>query len=282
MSKIAIVTDSTANIPADLVEKYHIHVTPQVLVWGDETYRDGIDIQPDQFYERLENAKVMPSTSQASPETFRKIFSQLLEQDYEILSIVLSSDLSGTMASAIQAKDMLEGSPIELVDSRTTAMAMGFLVLQAARAAADGASLSECKDLTERSLDKTGVMFAVDTLEFLHRGGRIGGGARLLGTALNLKPILQVCEGKVEALEKVRTRRKSLARLLELAEQRVGGKKKVHMAAIHANAKEDALYLLESFNGQFNAAEKVLSQVSPVVGTHTGPGTVGLAYLVED
>ncbi|MBP1702727.1 MAG: hypothetical protein H6Q38_1834 [Chloroflexi bacterium] len=208
MSKVAIVTDSTAYIPADLVKKYDLQVAPQVLIWGNETFRDGVDIQSNEFFTRLRNAKQLPTTSQVNPKTFHEIFKTLLEQDCKILAILLSAQLSKTIDSAQQAIEMFPSAPIEIVDSQTTAMALGFTVLAAARAVESGASLEEAKAVAEKARENVGVVFAVDTLEFLHRGGRIGGGARFLGTALQLKPILEVTGGRVEAIERVRTRSK--------------------------------------------------------------------------
>jgi len=278
MSKVAIVTDSTAYIPPDLIEQYHISVAPLVLIWGDETYEDGIDIQPDEFYTRLKDAKVMPSTSQATPKSFHKIYTDLLEQDYEILAILISSPLSGTVASAVQVQAEMPEAPIEIVDSYNTAMAMGFQVLLAARAAEEGANLAECREVAERACEHTGVIFAVDTLEFLHRGGRIGGASRYLGTALNIKPILEVREGRIEALEKMRTRKKSFTRLVELIGERIDGREPVRLATLHANSPQDAQELLTLGENMFNPVETVFSEVSPVIGSHVGPGTVGLAY----
>ncbi len=278
MSKVAIVTDSTAYIPPDLIEQYHLSVAPLVLIWGDDTFEDGVDIQPDEFYTRLAGAKVMPSTSQATPKTFHKIYTDLLEQDYEILAILISSALSGTVVSAVQVQAEMPEAPIEIVDSYNTAMALGFQVLQAARAAEEGANLAECKEVAEQAIEHTGVIFAVDTLEFLHRGGRIGGASRYLGTALNIKPILEVRDGRIEALEKVRTRKKSLVRLLELIGERIDGREPVRLATLHANSPQDAQELLDMAKDQFNPVETVFSEVSPVIGTHVGPGTVGLAY----
>jgi DegV family protein with EDD domain len=281
MSKIAIITDSTASIPPDLVEKHHIIVAPQVLIWENKTYRDRIDIQPDEFYSRLKTAKVMPSTSQVTPATFHKLFEQLLEQDHQILTILISNRLSGTLSSAFQAQDMLPGAPIEIVDSETTAMSMGFHVIEAAKAAAAGASLQECKKIAEEMRCNTGVMFAVDTLEFLHRGGRIGGASRFLGSALNIKPILEISNGRVEPVERVRTRKKSLERMVELIEDRIAGRKLLKLASLHANALTDAQELLELAVKRFNISDTIFSEVSPVIGTNTGPGTVGLAYQAE-
>lgn len=281
MSKIAIVTDSTAYLPEDLRKKYNITVAPQVLIWGEETYNDGVDITPEEFYTRLKTAKVMPSTSQVSPATLQTLFKPLIERGNEVLGIFISAKLSGTIQSALQAKDALEaaGEKVHIVDSNTTAMAMGFVVLAVARAAAEGAKLAEVKALAERAIGYTGVYFAVDTLEFLHRGGRIGGAQRFLGSALNLKPILALEDGRVEAVDRVRTKSKALERVLELVAEDVRGKSPIRLATLHANASQDARELLEKASQQFSAAESIFSEVSPVIGTHAGPGTVGLAFM---
>jgi DegV family protein with EDD domain len=192
MSKIALVTDSTCSIPTELIKKHNITVAPQVLIWGQETLEDGVDITPSQFYTRLKKATVMPTTSQVTIGKFFEIYKDLLDKDYQILSILVSSKLSGTVNSAVQAKAMLPpAAPVEIVDSNSVAMALGFHVLTVARAAEQGATLGECVELAQKASQNTGIFFAVDTLEFLHRNGRIGGAKRFLGTALNIKPILE-------------------------------------------------------------------------------------------
>jgi DegV family protein with EDD domain len=278
MGKTVIVTDSTAYIPKSVVERYGIRVAPQILIWGKETFRDGVDILPDAFYARLKTSKEMPTTSQVSPGTLTTLFQPILDAGDSVLGIFISSSLSGTMASAIQAKEGLVGRPIELVDSRTTAMAMGFQIMAAARALESGASLKEAADIALRAQDNTGVMFVVDTLEFLHRGGRIGGAAKFLGTALSLKPLLEVREGKVEAIERVRTKTKALERMLDLLEERIGKRTPVRLATVHAAAHEEAQRVLEMAIARFSPVETFLTEASPVIGTHAGPGTVGLAY----
>ena len=280
MSKVAIVTDSTAYIPQDLMEEYNISVAPQILIWAEETFEDGVDIQPDEFYEKLKTAKVMPTSSQVTVTSIHNIFTKLSEEGYDILAVLLSNQLSGTIDSATQARESFPDTNIEIVDSETVAMALGFQVLAAARVAAEGADLSECKALAEKAKNHTGVVFAVETLEFLHRGGRIGGGSRFLGAALNIKPILEVTGGRVESVERVRTRKKSLQRILDMVGERVAGKELVRLAALHANVPGEAKELLEQANSRINTVESIFSTISPVVGTHTGPGTIGLAYMV--
>lgn len=279
MAKVAIVTDSTATMPKEFLEQYPIWVAPQVLIWGKETLLDGVDIQPGEFYERLKKDPIHPTTSQVTPAKFCEIFARLLEEGYQILAILISPKLSGTIESANQAKEQFPGAPIEIVNSNSVAMAMGFQVLTTVRAAVQGASLAECREIAIRSIPYTGVIFAVDTLEFLHRGGRIGGGTRFLGTALNIKPILEIRDGRVEPIERVRTRKKSLHRVVELIVERIGERRPVRLSGLHANAFEDARFLLEEASDRLGPVEKVFTEVSPVVGTHAGPGTVGLAYM---
>lgn len=277
--KVALVTDSTTYIPEDILSQHKIHVSPQVVIWGGKEYLDNVDITPTEFYTRLQSDSEMPKTSQVPIREMDRIYQELHEQDFDILTIVLSSKLSGTLNSAVQAKANLPEATIEIVDSYTTVMALGFIVLEVAKAAEDGASLADCKALAERARDHTGVLFAVDTLEFLHRGGRIGGGARFIGTALNLKPILELQDGAVEAVERVRTRKKSLNRLVELVEEKVAGRTPVRLATLHANAADEAKQLLDDAAKRLAADQTVFSEVSPAVGAHTGPGTIGLAFM---
>lgn len=280
MTKIALVTDSTCSIPKDLVEKYEITVAPQILIWGKETFEDGVNITPSEFYTRLKKASVMPSTSQVTVSKFLEIYQNLLNQDYQILSILISSKLSGTVNSAVQAKAMLSpDAPVEIVDSNSTAMGMGFHLLTVARAIKQGATMPECVEMAQKATQHTGIFFAVDTLEFLHRGGRIGGAKRFLGTALNIKPILELRDGMVEAAEQVRTRRKSLSRIVELAVKQIGGRSPVRLASLHANAPEDAKIVLDEASAILNPIESYFSEVSPVIGANAGPGVVGLVYM---
>jgi DegV family protein with EDD domain len=281
MSKVAVISDSTAYIPDALLKAHSITVVPQVLIWSEETFRDGVDIMPDDFYKRLETAKVMPSTSQVAIIDMKAAFEKLLESGYDVLGIFISAKLSGTMQSATQAREMLSkaADKIAIVDSNSTSMAMGFHVLAAARAAQDGATLAECQALAEKAREHTGVYFVVDTLEFLRRGGRIGGAQALLGSALNIKPILELRDGKIEPLEKVRTKGKAIERMIDLVVQHVAGRTPVRLATLHANAEAEALDALKTALLQLQPIETVYASVSPAIGSHVGPGTVGLAFM---
>lgn len=278
-----VVTDSTSNIPVQLLNGNPIQILPLQVIWDHKVYKDGIDIQPKEFYERLAADKNLPSTSQTTPEEFKAAYARLIEEGYDIISIHISSKLSGTMDSAIQAKRAFPGAKIELIDSLSTSMAMGFQVLSVARMAGMGASLSECKSVATEATKHTGVYFALNTLEFLHRGGRIGGAAAFMGTMLNLKPILELKDGRIEAVERVRTFSKTVDRLLDLVEAKVGNDKgPVRLAAIHANDPDMADQLLARAIKRFSntvVTDALTTTISPVLGTHSGPRALGLAFM---
>ena len=278
MSDIAIITDSLATVPEEHIKKFGIEVALQFLIWGEETLLDGVDITPDQFYKRLETDSITPTTSQTTAGMFVELFKPHIEKGTPILAILVSSELSGTIQSAETAKSQFPDAKIEIVDTRAVSMAQGFQVLAAARAAADGMPFDELVQYARKAVDNVGVLFVVDTLEYLHRGGRIGGAKKLLGTALSLKPVLEVRDGRVEPVENVRTKKKAKARMLDLVSERLAGKDKIRLAALHANAHEEAVEVLQAMQERCDAIESYISVVSPVVGTHAGPGTVGIAF----
>jgi DegV family protein with EDD domain len=281
MSKVAVLTDSTACIPSALQQQLNITVVPLTLIWGEESYEDGVDMMPDDFYKRMENSKVIPTTSQATIASMKNAFERLLAEGQDVLGIFISSKLSGTVESAMQAREMLPKGQdrIAILDSLATTMALGWPVLTAARAAEAGESLVECQKLAEKARDQTGVMFVVETLEYLRRGGRIGGAQAMLGTILNIKPLLELQDGRIESVEKIRTKGKALSRMLDLVEEKVAGRTPIRLATVHANAEAEALTLLETARQRFNPIESLHSPLSPVIGTHAGPGTVALAFM---
>ena len=276
---VAIVTDSTAYIPKDWVEKYNIKVTPSVVIWDGEELRDGLDITADAFFKRLANSPTMPTTSQPTPAYFKNIYENLLAEGKDILGIHISHKLSGTFASAEQAKALFPDAKIANVDTLSAAMGEGWPLLMAVCAARAGKSLGECRAIVEEACKHTGILLTVDTLEFLHRGGRIGGASRLIGTMLNFKPILQILDGRIEPRERVRTRKKSLNRLVELAVEEIGDKRPVYMATIHANALDEAELVMEMLGEKLPLSSKITTSVSAAVGTHTGPGTIGIVWM---
>lgn len=279
MGKIAIVTDSTAYIPKNLVEQYGLYVVPTVLNWGQKQYRDGVDITPTEFFERMRTDPVHPTTSVPSPGEIKEIYAKAAENVEAVVGIHISSKLSGTFSTAEQAVTMIPDKVCKVIDANTTAMALGFVVLAAAKAAAAGQSLSEVLQVAHNTIPKVGVVLTVETLEYLRRGGRIGGAQAFLGNLLDTKPLLEVRGGRVEPLERVRTKKKAMNRLVEVVVERVKGKGPIRLATLHADAKADAEMILELAKTQLGAVEEaILSEVSPTIATHTGPGTVGLAY----
>ncbi len=282
MTKVAIVTDSSAYLPEILTGDLAIHVIPLVILVGDKNYKDGVDIQPDAFYTLMKSSTAVPTTSQPAPLDFINLYKPLLEKGFEILSIHISSKLSGTVDSAIQAKNTLVTDKIEVFDSCTTSMALGFQVLAAAKIASKGGSLQECLKTVQEARDKTGVYFIVANLEYLRRGGRIGGAAALLGTVLDLKPILELREGKIEASEKVRTMSKAIDRMLDMFEKKIQEKgTPIRISALYSDNPEPARILLDRAKQRFGKLEikdAVMTPVSPAIGCHVGPGVLGLCF----
>jgi DegV family protein with EDD domain len=280
-NKVAILTDSTAYLPEECLKQYNISVMPLSVIWGDQIYLDGVDILPGEFYKRLIESKVMPTTSQVTPAAIYSTFRSLLERGYDVLGVFLSSKISGTVQSAIQAREMISGAQkkIVIVDSLQTTMAMGLPVLTAARAAQAGEGLAECQKIAETACAHSGVLFVVETLEFMRRGGRIGGAQALLGTVLNIKPVLEMRDGRIEAVEKVRTKQKAIQHMLDIVTERLAGKASIRLAVTHANAEAEALALLESARVVLDPVETFSCPLSPVIGTHVGPGTLALNYI---
>jgi fatty acid kinase fatty acid binding subunit len=281
MSKLAIVTDSTACIPPELVAQYHLHIIPLKLQWEGQTYQDGIDISPSEFYTRLEHAKSLPTTSQPSPPEFRQLFEQLAPDHDGILVLLISSGISGTVGSAQSAAAELTTIPIEVIDTRLAAGSQAMVVLAAARAAEQGASLQAAADVARRAIENMHVFFIVDTLEYLYKGGRIGGASRYMGTLLDIKPVLFLNpDGKIDALERVRTHHKAISRLVELIVMNAADKP-AHLSVFHAAAPQAARDVLERSSIQLHCLDSLLLDLSPVIGSHVGPGTIGVAVYTE-
>ncbi len=282
MSKVAIVVDSTAFIPPELVAQYDLHVIPQVLNWEGKSYKDDVDITPDEFYTRLKTAKEMPTTSQPSAGEFFEFFSEVAKTADSIVATHLSEFLSGTLASARAAADMMpDNYPIEIVDTRSTAMGLGFMTLAAARAVENGADYKEAAEAARALIDRMRVVFVVDTLEFLHRGGRIGGAKRFVGSMLSLKPVLHLENGRIEPLASVRTKRKAVQHALQVMEEEMKGKSNIRVAVMNALAPEEGNKILDEVQQRLNPMELLNTELSPIVGAHVGPGTVGVIYYAE-
>ncbi|NIS78670.1 MAG: DegV family EDD domain-containing protein [Anaerolineales bacterium] len=280
--KIAIVTDSSAYIPEDAQVGLNISVIPLWLIWDEERYRDGVDITPQAFYDRLRKSDTLPTSSQPSAKEFETFFREVGEQCDAIVAVLASSKISGTVASAQAALSELPDFTIRIVDSYSSSMGLGLVVLGAARSATAGKSLDEVVEIAEKMRAMTQLLFAVDTLEYLHKGGRIGTARRFLGTALQIKPILQFKDGLIGALSQARTKSKAVEHMLDLVEERLSGKKMAEAAIVDIDCPEEGEELKMLVIERFNPPVIHRADVSPVVGTHVGPGGLGVAFYPEE
>jgi DegV family protein with EDD domain len=279
--KIVVVTDSTAYIPRDSLGGFTMPVIPLWLMLGDDKFRDGVDIDPVDFYSRLQSSRAFPTTSQPSRGEFLEFFGHVGADADAVVGVFISSKLSATVANATLAADDMDALDVRVVDSLSASMGLGYAALAAARAAAEGKSVDEVVAAAESVRDRAYVAFVPDTLEFLHRGGRIGGARRLLGTALSIKPLLHLHEGAVEALASVRTKKRALATLISTAEERASGSPIAEAAVIHAACGEAAAAVAENVKKRFGLDDVPCADMSPVIGAHAGPGTIGLAFYTE-
>ena len=280
MRKVIIATDSSAYLPQEYADRYNIPVIPMTLNWDGQSYRDGIDIKATEFYTRLSKSQTLPTTSQITVQQFLDFFTPILEAGDKVLYSGISLGLSASYNSAVIAKEQL-GNPenIEIIESKLVASALSFLVLSLARASEDGASLKELLELVPVIYPKIGVYFTVDTLEYLHKGGRINTDKRFMGTALNVKPMLEIRDGKIEAVESVISRKTAITRMLELVQKRVGDSTPVRISPFHAPCEDECLAMEERAIELLHPVEVIRSEVSPVIGAHVGPGTLSLAWI---
>jgi DegV family protein with EDD domain len=278
MSSLAIVTDSTAYLPHDYVQQHGVTVVPLIVNFGQQTYKEGIDILADQFYERLASDPVMPMTSQPSVGDFVQTFEELLRTHDQVLAVVFSSGLSGTYQTALAAARMVEGD-VTIIDSRITSYPLAEMVREAVRMRDEGYGKEEIVARIHEMIASVHAYFIVDSLDHLHRGGRLSKASALVGSLLQIKPILYVdSEGKLDVFEKVRTRRKAVERLLELLREQTSPGQKVRLGVIYSANRDDAENLRQRIENEFPYIETSLSELGPVIGTHTGPGVLAIAF----
>ena len=278
---IKIVTDSTAGIPEAMVREHDIRIIPLYVHFGEEAFKEGIDITNEQFYERLRTSASLPTTSQPSVGEFHEIFKELTDAGHEVLALTISSKLSGTWNSAMGALEMLPGAPISVVDSLSTSLGMYMLVESALDKIAAGATRQEVAVHLEELKGQLHILFVVDTLEYLAKGGRIGNAKAFMGTLIKIKPLLILENGVIEPCEQVRSKGKALARMLELIEQKLAGQgAQAHVAIAHGMALDEAMAFKQEVVARLGCAEPSMSEVSAAIGAHTGPGVVALAAYV--
>jgi DegV family protein with EDD domain len=276
MHHIRIVTDSTADLSKEQVEKYGIKVVPITVNFGEESFADGVELSAEEFYRRLTSGTVLPKTSQPSPEMFRQTYEELAAKDEVILSIHISGKLSGTLNSAELAMKMVPSRVIP-IDTKTASQGIGRTVLIAAEAVRRDMPLEEILSIIDRSITQTFSVFAVDTLEYLQRNGRIGKAASLLGSLLQIRPILYADpEGMVAPYDKVRGRSQVIPSLVSAALKNVSTDNPVNLSVVHSGALENAQTLLEELQSKYEIADLHVGMVGPAIGAHIGPGAVGL------
>ncbi|MBN1428794.1 MAG: DegV family protein [Anaerolineae bacterium] len=280
---VALFTDSTSSIPADLVEQYNIEIVPLHVIWGQEDMLDVVEITSQQFYDRLINDPVRPMTSQPNASQFAEAIEKAAGSGAkEAVVITISTELSQTYASAMQSVDMVD-IPVHVCDSKSCGMGMGWQVVAAARAREQGGDSAAMLAAIEKTRQQMVLELTVDTLECLHKGGRIGGAAMLVGTALNLKPRLYVNHrtGRIEPGEKTRTRKKAIDSVYKAFFDALDTSKPMHIAVHHAMDEKTAEEIATRIRKDYNPQELLIVDLPPVVGVHVGPGTVGLAGYCE-
>ncbi len=280
-AKVAIVTDSVANLPVEISQAHNIYVIPQIINWEGQSLLDQVDISSEEFYRRLPLSKELPKTSQPSPGQFTEHFQRVAEGADSIVAVFVSRELSGTIQSAHLGAEAMGDYPIEIVDSRSASLGLGLLALAAARRAAAGNDYQEVAAYVRGLVPRMRVMFVVDTLEYLHKGGRIGGAKRLVGSVLSIKPVLHLEDGKIEPLASIRTKTKAIEHMLDVVLGEMKGKKDVHAGVIHAAAPEDARYVADRVRSEAAPQELIINEMSPAIGANVGPGLVGMGYYTE-
>ena len=284
---VKLVTDSTCDLPKELAERWNITVVPCNVHFGDEVYKDGIDIDRDEFYRRLVSSTVLPTTAQPSVNDFLEVYGPLREGGYDVVSIHISAKLSGTLNSAELASAELakhaspqsestQGGGIRILDSEMTSMGLGLIALEAAQMVTDGASSEHVAGHVQNALPMTHCYFLLDTLEYLRKGGRIGKARALLGSVLKIKPILTIKEGEAHPAERVRTREQGLRKLEEVV-RRSGPIKR--LSIVHSTTPDEAEMLRQRLGDVVAQEDTILAGFGPVMGTYLGPGALGVSFM---
>jgi len=279
---IRIVTDSSCDLPSDLIQQHEITVLPCYVLVDDQTFKDGVDIQPDDFYRRLQADGRTPTTAQPTPADFQEVYSGLLSQGHQVLSIHVSGKASGTLNSAEQAKASLDdGSGVEIIDSQLASIALGLVVLDAAIIASEGGDVHEVAAKVRQGLGRHHCLFALDTLEYLQKGGRIGKARAFMGSVLHVKPILRMLDGEAHPVERPRNKERAMRRLLELAQELAPVQRLAVIYSTDAGRMAELKQGLAGLEGLVPADQIIETRFGATLGTYIGPDAVGLAVTQE-
>ncbi len=284
MVRVAVVADSTTCIPEELIQKLQINIVPYYIHRGNEVLRDLVTIDRESFYKWLPGASKLPKTASPGPGDYVSIYSRLAEDNdvHEIASIHMTSKGSGAFQAAMAAKSMIaEVLPrlkIEVIDTLNVSMCHGWMAIEAARAALTDKNLLDIVAKVKRMIPVTRMIQTADTLKYLHMGGRIGRAKHLIGSLLNIKPLIGMDEGVISVLGTARSRKQAYSQMVALVEKSVGAEAKIRVAYMHAAAQEEAFKLKEMAEERLHIIESFICELSPALGVHTGPGTAGLCY----
>ncbi|NLY55386.1 MAG: DegV family protein [Firmicutes bacterium] len=279
MSRVAIVTDSTADVPAEFLEKYEIHVVPLYVHFGNKSFKDGVELPPQTFFPMLKESMETPTTSQPAVGEFVRLYEKLISEGKKVVSIHISSVLSGTFQSASLAKLSVPAGQVEVIDSANVTLSLGWQVIAAAEAAAKGWDLDDIVTLVREVGSQVKLYFAIDTLEYLYKGGRIGKVAAFLGTMLNFKPIITIENGGLVPYARVRSHKQVISKLVQLAEEALQTRGKIRIGVIHTAAPEKAAELRERLKDKLGLPElPLVTEAGAVLGTHVGPGALAIAF----
>ncbi len=280
---IQIVTDTTSGLPLELVRELGIPMLPQMIIFGEETYRDDTELDTENFLNKLRASTVLPHTSAPAPTLYTPIFEQLLRDGCEtIICLHPSAELSGTVSFAQVAAQEFPNADIRVIDTRTIAAPLATIVLLADQWAKAGVDADTIVTRVQGLMERQRIFFVVDTLEYLHRGGRIGGAKALLGGLLQIKPILQLVNGRIEPFEQQRTSRRALGRLRELVLESCPHSPDAHLAMMHADAEDEARAIAEELEPVLGLSEIPIYQVPPAIVVHAGPGLLGAGFFVGE
>jgi DegV family protein with EDD domain len=281
MPRVAVVTDSAANLPPELAAQYGIEVVPLNLHWNGQAYRDGVDINAGELYQALRaNLDNLPSSSSPSVGEFLRTYARLGQEAETVVSIHIAAKLSATFTAAVNAQSLVEGVHVEVVDSRTATMGCGFVALAAARAAGQGAELQEVLQTARAVIESVNVYGVLDSLRYVQRSGRVPAIAAVAGTLFDIHPLLFIRDGQAGLLAIQRTKPRAIRHLLDVVEEKAAGQR-IHAAVMHADAAEDAANLRQSLADRCDCCELLTTEFTPVMGSYAGPGLIAVAFYQE-
>ncbi|WP_339064235.1 DegV family protein [Tepidibacillus marianensis] len=278
MPKIAVVTDSTAYLHQDVVVRFGVHIVPLSVNFGEHTLKEGQDVSTKEFYDRLRESESLPTTSQPAIGDFVSLYEKLAKNYDQAIAIHLSSGISGTMNTSQAAARMVDGIEVVVIDSESACYGLGFMVIEAAQLIEEGKGLQEIAKRIQWMVANLKAYFIVDDLSYLHRGGRLNAAQFLVGSMLKIKPVLYFENKKLEPFEKIRTKKKAVDRILQLLDQDAKDGAPIYLSVVHADVMDEAKGLLQRIEQNYPNIEGNISDFGPVIGTHTGPGTIGIAW----